>query len=195
MRTEVVIIDSGCANVGSVSYALQRLGARPVLTSDATVVASADRVILPGVGAAGAAMETLRDTGLEEVIPSLDQPLLGICLGMQLLGSFSEEGDAACLGMVDFRAKRLEHARVPHMGWNRLDVTSEASPLMEGMAGSHVYFVHSYAVPVIDGTVATSTHGNTFSAAISSGNVHAVQFHPERSSTAGARLLENFLRL
>lgn len=194
MIKEAVIIDSGVANLGSLQYALERVGCAGTVSLDPGVIRSAERVVLPGVGSARPAMDRLRETGLTEVIPVLTQPLLGICLGMQLLGQTTAEGDVSCLGILDYEARRIFHERVPHMGWNRLEVTRE-SPLTEGLDDSWTYFVHGYSVSTGSFTTATTTHGETFSAAISDRNFHAVQFHPERSSTAGRRLLENFLNL
>ena len=193
---EVVLIDSGGANIGSVQYALERLGARAQLAADAETIAGADRVILPGVGAAGAGMARLRELGLVEVIRGLSQPLLGICLGMQLLFDASEENDMACLGLIPGRVRKLTGGagiRVPHMGWNALQQERD-DPLLAGMAsGAQAYFVHSYAVPVGDYTLASATHGEAFSAIVRRGRCWGAQFHPERSAAVGARLLENFL--
>jgi glutamine amidotransferase len=191
----VVIVDNGGANVASVRYALERLGARAELSVDPGVIAGAPRVILPGVGAAGDAMRRL--ASLKDVIRGLRQPLLGICLGMQLLYEGSAEGDADCLGLVAGRVQRLAEALgqpVPHMGWNTL--APRACALFEGIvAGAHVYFAHSYAAPVGPDTVARCDYGGPFCAAVSRGNLHGVQFHPERSGAVGARLLANFLAL
>lgn len=193
---EVVLIDSGGANIGSVQYALERLGARSQLTADAEAIAKAERVILPGVGAAGAGMARLRELGLVEVIRGLSQPLLGICLGMQLLFEASEENDAACLGLIPGQVRKLAGGagiRVPHMGWNALQQERD-DPLLTGMtSGAQAYFVHSYAVPVGDYTLASATHGEAFSAIVRRGRCWGAQFHPERSAAVGARLLENFL--
>ncbi|HEY5780729.1 MAG TPA: imidazole glycerol phosphate synthase subunit HisH [Lysobacter sp.] len=194
---EVVLIDSGGANIGSVRYALERLGANATLTADAGTIARAERVILPGVGAAGPAMARLRELGLVELIRELKQPLLGICLGMQLLFESSEEGEVECLGLLPGRIARMPastQARVPHMGWNRLR-SERDSYLLDGVAdGAHAYFVHSYAAPVTADTVATATHGAAFAAMVARGNCYGAQFHPERSAAVGGRLLENFLR-
>jgi len=194
---EVVLIDSGGANIGSVRYALERLGANATLTADPGTIAQAERVILPGVGAAGPAMARLRELGLVELIRELEQPLLGICLGMQLLFESSEEGEVECLGLLPGRIARMPasaEARVPHMGWNRLR-SERDSPLLDGVAnGARAYFVHSYAAPVTADTVATATHGAAFAAVVARGNCYGAQFHPERSAAVGSRLLENFLR-
>ena len=195
--TSVVLVDAGGANLGSVRYALERLGARVRVSAAAGEIAAADRVILPGVGAAGPAMARLRELCLVELLRELRQPLLGICLGMQLLYEASDEGDVECLGVLPGRVSRLVAAlpsvRVPHMGWNRLRV-EQVDPLLHGIAdGSTAYFVHSYAAPVTDATRASCDHGGAFAAVVRSGNYSGAQFHPERSATVGARLLENFL--
>ena len=193
---DVALIDSGGANIGSVKYALERLGVRAELTADAERIAGADRVILPGVGAAGAGMARLRELALVEVVRGLTQPLLGICLGMQLLFDASEEAGTACLGVIPGTVRRLatgDGIRVPHMGWNALK-TLRADPLLDGIdANGQAYFVHGYAAPVSEDTLATSTHGSEFAAVVRRGNRWGAQFHPERSASVGARLLENFL--
>ncbi|MBY4597066.1 imidazole glycerol phosphate synthase subunit HisH [bacterium BD-1] len=192
----VVLVDSGGANLGSVRYALERLGATPVVSGDAAVIAAADRVILPGVGAAGPGMARLRELGLVQPLRELRRPLLGICLGMQLLFDGSEEGGETCLGLIPGQVRRMPESpgvRVPHMGWNRLQARRE-SPLLRGIAdGAQAYFVHSYAAPVTADTVAGSVHGQPFAAVVQRGNVAGAQFHPERSGAVGARLLANFL--
>ena len=191
----VVLLDSGGANLGSVQAAFARLGVEAPVSSDPAVVAAATHLVLPGVGAAGAAMARLRGNGLDRLIPGTTQPLLGICIGMQLLYEGSEEGDTACLGLLPGRVRKLAGApgvRVPHMGWNQLQVRT-ALPLAAGLDGEHVYFVHSYAAPVDGNTVASCRHGEPFAALVSHGRVSGAQFHPERSSRAGARLLANFL--
>jgi len=194
---QVAIIDGGGANIASLQFALERLGATSMLTTDADVIRSAERVILPGVGAAQAAMNKLRATGLHEVIPQLQQPLLGICLGMQLLFESSEEDDASCLGIIDGRARLFESAAdrpVPHMGWNRTSQTS-ASPLLDRIPdGTYFYFVHSYAVDVVDATVGQTAYGREFTSVVGKDNFMGAQFHPERSGKYGARLLQNFLQ-
>lgn len=194
----VVLVDAGGTNIGSVRYALQRLGADAELTSDATKIRAADKVILPGVGAAGPGMARLHELGLVDVLRSLEQPVLGVCLGMQLLCAHSEEGDTECLGLIPAPVRRFTEApglRVPHMGWNRLSV-QRPHPLLVGLGDDdQAYFVHSYAVPVGDCTLATADYGGAFSAVIAHGNFHGMQFHPERSAAVGARLLKNFLEL
>ncbi|TVQ29171.1 MAG: imidazole glycerol phosphate synthase subunit HisH [Wenzhouxiangella sp.] len=192
----VAVINSGGANLGSVVHALRRSGVEATLTADAGVIRSADRVILPGVGSAGAAMRALDQAGLVEVITRLEQPVLGICLGLQLLFEHSAEGDVACLGILPGAVERLAvppELRLPHMGWNQLDWTDPDDPLSSGMDGSEwFYFVHSFAAPV-DQAVAVSDHGQGFAAIVRRRNFAACQFHPEKSGSAGARLLANFL--
>jgi imidazole glycerol-phosphate synthase subunit HisH len=193
---DVAIIDSGGANLASLRYALDRLGARSVVSSDAAVIAAAPRVLLPGVGAAADAMARLRASGLDRVIPQLRAPLLGICLGMQLLFEHSDEGDTACLGVIGGRIERLRAAPglpVPHMGWNTLTQTAE-DPLLAGIkADDRLYFVHSFAAGVSAGMLASVQYGGERCAVVRRQNFFGVQFHPERSSAAGARILSNFL--
>ncbi len=194
----VVIIDNGGANIASLRFALERLDCAPTLSCDATTVRNATHVVLPGVGAAADAMSRLERSGLVKVIASLKQPVLGICLGMQLLFEHSEEGNARCIGALAGTATRLRVAPerpVPHMGWNQLAI-ERASPLLKGVAaGEYVYFVHSYAVPCNASTIASCGYGEQFSAAVESDNFFGTQFHPERSAGTGARILANFLRL
>jgi len=191
----IAVVNSGGANIASVLHALRRLGADPKFTDDAGIIRSADRVILPGVGAAGRAMEVLDQQGLTPVIQQLKQPVLGICLGMQLLFESSEEDDARLLGLIPGRLSRLKESpglRVPHMGWNA--ITNQAQDnLTEPLDGKWFYFVHSFAAPVSEWTLATSTHGIEFSAIVRKGNFYGAQFHPERSASAGASLISGFL--
>jgi len=191
----VAVVDSGGANISSVLHALRRLGAEPRFTSDAAAIASADRVILPGVGAAGSAMEVLRRNALVDVLRSLEQPVLGICLGMQLLFESSAEGDATLLGLIPARLERLAERpglRVPHMGWNAISNLRQDS-FTDGLNGKWFYFVHSYAAPIGSWTLSSSRHGSDFSAIVRRGNFFGAQFHPERSAGAGADLLHHFL--
>lgn len=194
----IALVDSGGANIGSVRYALQRLGVDGELTGDGDTIRRADRVILPGVGAAAAAMQRLREFDLIETLRTLDKPLLGICLGMQLLHGSSEEGDVDCLSLLPGRVRRMRTSpgvRIPHMGWNRLRKYA-ASPLLDGIAeGAQAYFVHGYAVDVDDNTIASCEHGGRFAAVVQSGHIAGAQFHPERSGPVGLRLLANFLGL
>lgn len=198
MAGSVAIIDSGGANIASLLFALERLGYDAALTTAADVITAADRVILPGVGAAADAMQRLRDGGLVDVIRGLQQPVLGICLGMQLLADASEEEDVDCLGIIPGVVRRLQVADgfpVPNMGWCPVTRVTE-TPVLDGIQdGSYFYFVHSYALPVSDFTLATARHADVFSAVIGRANFIAAQFHPERSSADGARLLRNFLEM
>lgn len=200
--SDVAIIDSGGANIASLRYAFERLGASSRLTSDPDELRAARRVVLPGVGAAADAMTRLRALNLDELVPQLEQPVLGICLGMQLLFASSEEGDdgtdTECLGLIAERVTRFparDGFPVPHMGWNQLRLVTP-SPLFDGVRdGEYFYFVHSYAAPPGPWMLAATDYGGEFSAAVRHGNFHGVQFHPERSAQAGARVLANFLEL
>ncbi|HZF15243.1 MAG TPA: imidazole glycerol phosphate synthase subunit HisH [Steroidobacteraceae bacterium] len=194
----LVIIDSGGANLASLKFAFERLGCLATVTADASAVRDASHVVLPGVGAAADAMSRLHGSGLAQVIPTLRQPVLGICLGMQLLFERSDEGDTTCLGAIAGRATRM-HAKpglpVPHMGWNQLTM-AEANPLLRQVqSGEYAYFVHSYRVAIAAETVATCHYDGAFSAVVASRNFFGTQFHPERSAGAGSRILANFLRL
>jgi glutamine amidotransferase len=194
----VVLVDAGGTNIGSVRYALQRLGVDAALTSEAAAIRAADKVILPGVGAAGPGMARLRELGLVDLMRSLTQPVLGVCLGMQLLCERSEEDDVGCLGLVPASVRRFVEQpglRIPHMGWNQLRRRRE-HPLLSGVGEQDwAYFVHSYAVPTGDYALATTAYGGEFAAVIARDNFHGMQFHPERSAKVGARLLKNFLEL
>jgi imidazole glycerol-phosphate synthase subunit HisH len=195
---DVAIIDSGGANLASLQFALERLGARALVSSDADTIGRAPRVLLPGVGAAADAMRRLRGLGLAELIPTLRVPLLGICLGMQLLFEHSAEGDTACLGIVSGRVERLTPAPgmpVPHMGWNTLEAIGEDPLLADIDAADYLYFVHSYAAPVSNSTTAAVRYGQPVAAAMRRDNFRGVQFHPERSATVGSQILRNFLAL
>ena len=194
MRVAIVKYNAG--NTVSVANALHRLGVEPVVTDSADELRSAERVIFPGVGEASTAMAYLRERGLDEVIPSLTQPVLGICLGMQLMCSFSEENETDCLGILPYRVRRFESEtlKIPHTGWNR--ITDLRSPLFEGIdEGSHLYFVHGYYVETGAETTAVSEYGIEFSAGVNRDNFHAIQFHPEKSGEVGAQILENFLKI
>ena len=192
---KLAIVDVGCGNIGSVGIAFERQGLQPVVTSDPAGMASADKVVLPGVGAAGFAMEQIEALGLRGVLTGLRQPVIGICLGMQLLFEGSEEEDVACLGIIPGKVRKLEPAPgrpVPHMGWSRLTVRDDSLGLRDG---DYVYFAHSFACDDGPASVATADHGRTFAAAVRRGNYSGVQFHPERSAEAGARVLRSFLDL
>lgn len=195
---DIAVVKLGVGNTASVLYALERLGVRGALTDDPAVIADAPRVILPGVGAAAHAMAQIERRGLRAVLQSFERPLLGVCLGQQLLFERSEEGDAEGLGLLTGAVTRLptsSHALSPHMGWSRLTAKS-AHPLLDGVeGGAYVYFVHSYVCPLSDDTLAQAQHGARFAAMVARGNVMGCQFHPERSGAVGARILRNFLDL
>ena len=193
---KAVIIDYNAGNIRSVENALKRLGVAPVITADEQLIRNADKVIFPGVGEAATTMSFLKERGLDLLIKSLTQPVLGICLGMQLMCRYSEEGDTQCLGIFDAEVKRFVNQRhedkVPHMGWNTL--YNMKGELLKGLpADPYVYFVHSYYVPVGDYTVATTDYIQPFSAAMQKDNFYATQFHPEKSGSIGERILKNFL--
>lgn len=193
----VVLVDAGGANIGSVRHALLRLGVDAPLTSDAETIRNAERVILPGVGAADAAMDRLRELNLVDTIRDLKQPLLGICVGMQILFESSDEGQAECLGLLAGNVDKLAgnaKLRVPHMGWNRL-THRVRSPLLDDIDdGAYAYFVHGYAAASGDDCIAESQHGAAFAAVVQRGNIAGVQFHPERSAVTGSHFLRNFLK-
>lgn len=192
----LAIVDSGGANIASVRFALERLGVRSELTADPAVIRAADRVILPGVGSAVEGMKRLQAKSLGDCIRGLAQPVLGICLGMQLLFDDSEEGPTRTLGLIPGTVALLPDSpgvAVPHMGWNTI-LTARTDGLLDGIGpDAFFYFVHSYAAPVNAFTVATCDHGTPFTALVQRGNFSGVQFHPERSGAAGARLLKNFV--
>jgi glutamine amidotransferase len=197
MASAVAIIDSGGANIASLRAALTRLGTDSVVTTDHNVIRRAPRVLLPGVGSAHSAMNKLRGAGLDQLIPTLKQPLFGICLGMQLLFDRSEEGPANCLGIIPGSIGKLMSAPgkpVPHMGWNQMTQVYD-DPLLEGISSlDHVYFVHSFAAPTSSATVAITDYGVAFTAVARKDNFCGTQFHPERSGVVGARILGNFLK-
>ena len=191
----VAIIDYDAGNVRSLQFALERLGAESTLTDDALVIENADKIIFPGQGAAGKAMEKLKNKGLDKLIPKLKQPVLGICLGMQLLCESTEEDQAQGLGIVKGKVIRFsDRVKVPQMGWN--SISSLKSPLFKGIeAGDFMYLVHSYFVPILPETIAQSDYDSPYSVALQKDNFYGVQFHPEKSSTTGSLLLKNFLDL
>ena len=195
---ETVIVNSGCANIASVKFAFERLGANVNVSSDLQEISKADRVILPGVGTFDFAMSGLIKNQLINAIKSLSQPVLGICLGMQLYFEGSAEGVAQGLGLAKGMANKFlsePNLPVPHMGWNQLENLSD-DPLLKGLdEGSYVYFVHSYFIPLGKTTLAETTYGTTFSASVRKENFWGCQFHPERSSDVGATILNNFLKL
>ena len=196
--TRVAIIDSGGANIASLTYALDRLGIDSTLTQDARTIRNASHVILPGVGAAADAMRRLNDNHLSAVVTGLSQPVLGICLGMQLLASASEEDTTECLGIVPALAEKLDVSSkipVPNMGWCQVK-QSKSHELFAGVENdSYFYFVHSFALPVGEYTLASAEHSKPFSAVLAKGNFFATQFHPERSAAVGSQLLSNFAGL
>jgi glutamine amidotransferase len=198
---DVVIIENGGANIASLQFALQRLDSSATVTSEPQRIRAASHVILPGVGAAADAMQRLRERQLHTLLPELRQPVLGICLGMQLLFEASDEGGDSgvqCLGIIPGRARRFAPAAghpVPHMGWNTLQVHKPSALLRDFAPDSYAYFVHSYALDINDATIASSSYGISFSACVEWRNFYGAQFHPERSARAGAVLLQNFLAM
>ena len=195
---KVAIIKYNAGNIHSVDCALRRLGVEAVITADTELLRTADKVIFPGVGEAETTMNHLKVTGMDELIKSLRQPVLGICLGMQLMCRYSEEGEADCLGIFDVPVKRFvsqrQEDKVPHMGWNTIEQTN--SELFKGFTREEfVYFVHSFYVPVCEFTAAQTDYIQPFSAALHKDNFYATQFHPEKSGEAGERIIKNFLEL
>ncbi len=195
---DIGIVDTGCANLASVKFALDRLGVDSKITQDADEIYGAPRVLIPGVGAAGYAMDRLRERELIPVLQNLTQPVMGICLGMQMLFDSSTENDgASCLGLVPGQVQKLDTGSLPspHMGWNTLENLTD-DPLLTGIkAGDYVYFVHSFAAPISDMTIASANYGDSFTAIVRQGNIYGCQFHPERSGETGARILKNFIEL
>lgn len=192
----IAVIQYGAGNTGSVQHALRRLGQDCVVTDDATVIRQAEKVILPGVGEAGTAMYRLQQTGLAALLPTLTQPVLGICLGLQLMCSYSEEGSTPCLGLMNTVVRRFPPGHiVPHTGWNSLEHCRSA--LLDGIDGqaADMYFVHSYYAEVCDNTTGICSYILPFSAMLQRDNFYATQFHPEKSGAAGERILKNFLTL
>ncbi|MBS0580544.1 MAG: imidazole glycerol phosphate synthase subunit HisH [Proteobacteria bacterium] len=196
--SEVTIIDSGGANLASLEIAFRRLGATTQITDSPQEVTRARRVVLPGVGAATPCMKRLYRSGLAALLPTLAQPVLGVCLGMQLFYQYSEEGPTSCLGLLPQTVRGLAPAPgrpIPHMGWNTLHHL-QSDPLLEGVReGEYVYFVHSYGAPVSTFTIATAQYGLPLSAVVRRNNFWGTQFHPERSGSTGVQILKNFLRL
>lgn len=197
----IAIVKYNAGNIRSVHNALLRLGCEADITDDATALRSADKVIFPGVGEAATTMEYLNRTGLSDVLRSLRQPVLGICLGMQLMCRHSAEGDVDCLGIFDINVERFAlpdpneaNLKIPHMGWNNLRDVRE--PLFDqACEGQYVYFVHSYYAPLCDYTAATTDYTTAYSSALHKGNFYATQFHPEKSGTVGEHILQRFLNL
>ncbi len=191
----IAVIKYNSGNTKSVLNALFRIGANPIITDDAEIISRAEKIIFPGVGEAGSAMAYLKKTKLDNAIKKLHQPFLGICLGMQLLCSHSEEGDTECIGIFNEKIKKFPPGqKIPHMGWNT--ISNLKSPLFKNIpAHQDVYFVHSYFAELGKETIATSGHGIEFSAALQKNNFFGVQFHPEKSAAAGELILQNFLSL
>ena len=192
---KVAIVKYNAGNTQSVIFALNRLGIEPMLTSDIDEIKAADRVIFPGVGEASSTMRHLKELNLDVLIPKLTQPVLGICLGMQLMCKFSEEGDTACMNIFDVDVKKFTSPtlKVPHMGWNTLDMSENV--LNHNINDTHMYFVHSYYVPVMENTIAKTDYIVPFSASLQKDNFFAVQFHPEKSSKQGLEMIKNFIEL
>ncbi|MEE9272449.1 MAG: imidazole glycerol phosphate synthase subunit HisH [Robiginitomaculum sp.] len=193
----LAIVDTGCANLASVAFAFDRLGADKIITKDRRKIQGADHVILPGVGAMPFAMAALKERGLIEVLQNLKQPVMGICLGLQLLYETSEEGSSNGIGLLAGGAQKMKTGELPlpHMGWNTLEGFKDDNLLQGIEEDAYVYFVHSYAVPCGTETLARCTYANPFSAIIRRGNIYGCQFHPERSGKTGAKILENFLKV
>lgn len=198
---KVVIIKYNAGNIRSVSNALKRLGVEATITDNVDEIRAADKVIFPGVGEASTTMDYLRKTGLDKVITSLTQPVLGICLGMQLMCRHSEEGDADCLGIFDVEVKKFQlpepnpdNLKIPQMGWNTIN--NVKAPLYnKELEGKFVYFVHSFYVPVCEWTAATTNHTTDYSSSLHKDNFYATQFHPEKSGSVGEEILKNFLAI
>ena len=192
---KIAIIDYGAGNVQSVQFALNRLGFEGILSADSEFILSADKVIFPGVGAANSAMKKLHESGLDQIIPSLKQPVLGICLGMQLLCNYSEEGNTDGLGIFDVAVKKFpaDH-KIPQMGWNT--IYNLQSPLFEGISEKdYVYLVHSFYVEKTENTIASTKYGLEYASALQKDNFFGVQFHPEKSGKTGEKILGNFLKI
>jgi len=192
---KIVIIDYGAGNIKSIQFAFKRLGYEAILTSDPELIRAADKVIFPGVGEASNAMQKLKASGLDKVIPNLKQPVLGICLGMQLLCNHSEEGDTKGLGVFDVEVRKFTKAvKVPQMGWNK--ITNLKSDLFTDIAeGEYMYLVHSFYAEQCSETIATTNYETNYASALQSNNFYGVQFHPEKSGFIGSKILENFMNL
>ena len=191
----LIIIDYGAGNIKSIQFAFKRLGVDAILSSNIDEIKTADKVIFPGVGEASSAMKMLQESGLDKIIPTLKQPVLGICLGMQLMCNFSEEGNTKGLGIFDVEIKRFSNAvKVPQMGWNT--VSNLKSALFAGVQEKEfMYLVHSFYAKNCKECIATTTYETAYAAALQNDNFYGVQFHPEKSSLAGEQLLKNFLEL
>lgn len=192
---KIVIIDYGAGNIQSIQFAFKRLGFDAILSNGIDEIQNADKVIFPGVGEASNAMKMLRESGLDKIIPKLKQPVLGICLGMQLMCSHSEEGNTTGLGIFNDKVVKFsKEVKVPQIGWNQIS-NLKSDLFKEVRENEYMYLVHSYYAPVCEETIATSTYGLEYSTALQEGNFYGVQFHPEKSSKAGEKVLENFLKL
>jgi len=191
----IAIIDYKAGNVRSLQFALERLGVKSILTADPKIITNAEKVIFPGQGAAASAMKKLKDSGLDILIPKLKQPVLGICLGMQLLCDFTEEGNVKALGIISGKVKRFsDNVKVPQMGWNT--ISGLQNPLFNNIKNyEFMYLIHSYFVPLLAETIAVSQYDLIYSVAVQKNNFYGVQFHPEKSSKAGQQILNNFLNL
>ena len=203
VKPKITIIDTGCAKLSSVVYALKRLDIEPVISNEKSVLLASDKLILPGVGTAVAAMRNLAERNLPEIICALEKPVLGICLGMQMLAQYSEERmnenaeNIKCLGIVKGNIVKLkaDNLPLPHMGWNRVNTIKDCSLFNNIAQGSYFYFVHSYALEVSADSAATSNYGEDFTAVVQKNNFFGAQFHPEKSGKAGSKFLENFINL
>ncbi len=193
---KIVIINYGAGNIQSIKFAIQRLGYKAVLSDDHEEIKTADKVIFPGVGEASSAMKKLKNSHLDILIPNLKQPVLGICLGMQLMCNYTEEGATKGLGIYDIDVKRFsKEVKVPQIGWNQINNLS-SSPLFDNInENDYIYLIHSYYVPVFENTIAQTTYGINYSTAVLKNNFYGTQFHPEKSSSVGEKILENFLKL
>ncbi|MFD2585662.1 imidazole glycerol phosphate synthase subunit HisH [Croceitalea marina] len=190
----LVIIDYGAGNIQSIKFAFQRLGVDAVLTNNSTLIKEADKVIFPGVGEASSAMKKLNESGLNKLIPNLEQPVLGICLGMQLMCNSSEEGTTKGLGIFDVDVIKFNSSlKVPQIGWNKVEKLKSA--LFEELDNDFIYQVHSYYAPITKETIATCNYGIDYSAALQKSNFYGTQFHPEKSGEYGAKILQNFLNI
>lgn len=190
---KIVIIDYGAGNIQSIKFAISRLGHTAVLSKDAQEIMEADKVIFPGVGEAGSAMKKLRESRLDLIIPKLEQPVLGICLGMQLMCKYSEEGDTMGLGIFDLNVLRFPTmVKVPQMGWNQI-ANLESALFTKIGENEYIYLVHSFYAPLCKNTIAETDYGIRYSAALQKGNFFGVQFHPEKSGAAGGKILSNFI--
>lgn len=193
----IVILDTGCANLSSVKYAIERLGYQPIISLEPDIVLNSDKLLLPGVGSASAAMQKLKERNLVELIKVCTQPILGICLGMQLLAQYSNEGHVDTLGIINEKVIKIPDCGLPlpHMGWNKVYPKAGHHLFRDIPDGAYFYFVHGYAMPLCSATIAETNYGENFTAAVQKDNFYGVQFHPERSGLAGAKLLKNFLEM